>query len=80
MFSESEKASYDAKIINNVLGSTKYVFEFDVDASVENNSKYGYKINLKERDAKNLEICNERHFPLFHCCVCIIMEQRKLRL
>jgi len=58
VFSESEKASYDAKIINNVLGGTKYVFEFDVDASVENNSKYGYKINLKERDAKNLEICN----------------------
>ena len=58
VFSNDKQLDYDAKVIDNILGDTKYIFEFNIESKAANDLEDAFKINIIERDSRNLQIAN----------------------
>lgn len=53
VFSSEIITNYDARTIRNIKGNEEYLFEFNIQAEVPENSQNTYKINIIERNIKN---------------------------
>lgn len=57
-FSGSTQSNYNAKVINNISGGTKYRIEFNIESKSPRDIEDTYNINIIERDSRNKEITN----------------------
>lgn len=57
-FSGSTQSNYNAKVINNISGGTKYRIEFNIESKSPRDIEDTYNINIIERDSRNKEIAN----------------------
>lgn len=61
VFNQYTQSNYEAKILDDIKGNTKYVFSFELEAKTPIEAIDDiFEINILERDAKNQDICSNK--------------------